>query len=206
MSIVEGIISFSIYSKSSFLFVCGNSIETWIWTGRVRIKHFLYSLDLKSRHWSGVACLKCLNSTSVFTVCFVLWTQICSIRIYLDESHQFNILIEILRISLNETETKSNPNPIKNPRETSLFLWELLKYKCLLRPSVLPVCSRRSSTRFFSMPLTETWMSSFHSLSDSDSIRFPFRLGVRSLIKAKHWCVKQRQELVENTTYTVSKS
>ena len=171
MSIVEGIISFSIYSKSSFYFcVCGNSIETWIWTGRVRIKHFLCSLDLKSRHWSGVACLKCLNSTSVFTVCFVLWTQICSIRIYLDESHQFNILIEILRISLNETETKSNPNPIKNPRETSLFLWELLKNKCLLRPSVLPVCSRRSSTRFFCFNAAHRNMNVFLSFF----IRFGF--------------------------------
>ena len=36
--------------------------------------------------------------------------------------------IEILRISLIETETESNPNPVKNPRETSIFLWLSLEF------------------------------------------------------------------------------
>ena len=34
-----------------------------------------------------------------------------------------NVVLEILRISLIETETQSNSNRVKNPRETSIFRW-----------------------------------------------------------------------------------
>ena len=36
-------------------------------------------------------------------------------------------LLEILQISLIETETESNPNRLKHPRETSVFLWKSLE-------------------------------------------------------------------------------
>ena len=36
-------------------------------------------------------------------------------------------LIEILRISLIETETQSNANRVKKPSETSIFLWKSLE-------------------------------------------------------------------------------
>ena len=35
--------------------------------------------------------------------------------------------LEILRISLIETKTESNPNRVKNPREISIFLWKSLE-------------------------------------------------------------------------------
>ena len=54
-------------------------------------------------------------------------SQINSHRLLYD-SYPFYLQIEILRISLIETE--SNPNRVKNPMETSIFLWKSLKNVC----------------------------------------------------------------------------
>ena len=46
------------------------------------------------------------------------------------ESYPLYIQIEILRISL--IETKYNPNRIKNPKETSMFLWKSLEMSVMV--------------------------------------------------------------------------
>ena len=106
----------------------------------------------------------------------------------------FNLILKILWLNL------TNPKRVKNPRETSICLWESLNK---IRPSLLPACVRLISTRViqqntsqsftcmcethfdksFVQKLIEILVSPLDYSPDSDSIRFLFRFGlsVRSL-------------------------
>ena len=91
------------------------------------------------------------------------------------------LLLKIFRISLIEIE--SNPNRVKNQRETSIFLWDTL---IKIRPRLLPAFDKN-----FVQWLAEILVSPLDYSPDSDSIRFWFRfsLSVRSLLLAITVCL-----------------
>ena len=114
-------------------YVCGFSVYIHVLAGFwFKIQHCFLNWRCKLLYWIFVYLVKTgfkgkraiWDPVTVTRLSTGFLSQINSHKIVYD-SYPLYLQIEILMMSLIETE--SNPNRVKNPRETSMFLWKSLE-------------------------------------------------------------------------------